>query len=357
MRLVAEGRTPGQKVRARRRYLRFLPWVAAPLLLWLALRSVPVIEILSVLGRLSLGQILILLGLNTIVVLTLSGRWWVILRTLDHPIHYLQLSAYRLAAFSVSYFTPGPQFGGEPLQAYLVWRRNRVPASTAAASVALDKAVELIGNSAVLSAGVFVAARMQVLEPPFSAVLAGVALSLLGITLSFLISAWLGWRPASRALQWAPAWLERRIAFQRVRSAVMDAESQIGAFCRDRPSGLIWALAFTVLSWLALLVEYWLALRFLEVQLSPLQTFVVITAARIAILMPFPGGLGVLEASQMLALQFFGYTLADGAGMGLLIRGRDLIFGAVGLWLGWRLARGRAEIATTVDTRQTTSRA
>jgi hypothetical protein len=57
---------------------------------------------------------------------------------------------------------------------------------------------------------------------------------------------------------------------------------------------------------------------------------------------PIPAGLGLLEASQVMALQRFGFSAAIGLSASLLIRGRDLALGLTGLWLGGWLAGGDA---------------
>ncbi len=318
---------------------RHLLWIVAPTVLWYALRDVPLREIASVLGRLGFMQIMVLAAVNGLVVLALSGRWWAILRAQGYSINYLLLSAYRLAGFSVSYFTPGPQLGGEPLQIYLLQRRHGVPTTTAAASVVLDKTLELMSNFIVLSMGVLIIAWLRLLPAKVSVVLVVASLGMLAVPLVLFALLWTGRRPITWMLGRMPERVMLSPSFWRFKSAVAETEVRIRAFCRRGPLGLAGAAGFTLLSWSILLAEYWLALRFLDLPLSLFQTVAVITSARLAILLPFPGGLGVLEASQVLALRSLGYAAADGAGMGLVIRARDLLFGGVGLWLGLKMVR------------------
>ncbi len=58
--------------------------------------------------------------------------------------------------------------------------------------------------------------------------------------------------------------------------------------------------------WLGMVFEYWLMTYFLGLRLSLMQAVSALTAARLAFLTPLPGGLGALEASQVLALQTLG---------------------------------------------------
>ena len=89
-----------------------------------------------------------------------------------------------------------------------------------------------------------------------------------------------------------------------------------------------------MVSWLLMVFEYWLALHFLGATLTPAQTIIALTAARVAILFPLPGGLGALEASQVLAMQLLGLEPAIGLSLSLLIRARDVTLGGIGLWWG-----------------------
>jgi uncharacterized membrane protein YbhN (UPF0104 family) len=73
------------------------------------------------------------------------------------------------------------------------------------------------------------------------------------------------------------------------------------------------------------------------------ETLAAMTAARLAILLPVPGAAGVLEASQVLALQALGYGPAAGIALGLLIRARDLLIAGSGLWLASALVAQRQD--------------
>jgi len=144
-------------------------------------------------------------------------------------------------------------------------------------------------------------------------------------------------------------WLLRRFhvaarrwpGYRRLAEAVAGGEEQVGALCRGRSLWLVAAVGLTLVSWLAVLLGAWVAMRFIGISVSPTQAVGVLTAARLAFLLPVPGGLGALEASQVLAVSALGFSRADGVGLGLLIRARDLLFAGLGLWLGVVLAPGK----------------
>ena len=102
------------------KYLRIILWLAIPIVMWWVLKDFSLREIGEHLSRISIEAALVLIGLNGIISLLYSSRWWLILRTQGMERSYLALAGYRLAAFGVNYFTPGPQFGGEPLQVQII---------------------------------------------------------------------------------------------------------------------------------------------------------------------------------------------------------------------------------------------
>ena len=328
--------------RWRRIGLRVLPWVFALLLLAIALRAVPINELLATLSHLTWQQLLILTLVNSLIILMFSGRWWIILRALKWAVPYLSLSAYRLSAFGVSYFTPGTQFGGEPLQVMLLRNRDGVPGSVGAASVALDKAIELLGNFTFLAFGAVVIARFGLFSDRSGVLLQLLAVGLLLLPLLFLTAAWRGVRPLTWLLSRLPAGFTTRTRLlQKFTELTAGIEDQVVAFCRDHALPLVAAMLVSLVTWLVLLGEYWLMLQFLGIDLDLLQTVAVLTIARFAFLVPLPGALGALEVSQVFALTSLGHTSAQGLSLALLIRARDLLFGVLGLLLGSALLGGR----------------
>jgi uncharacterized protein (TIRG00374 family) len=335
------------------RLLPLLPWVIAPLLLVWVLRAVPLDEAWAILQQINLAELLGLALLNVLVLLSFSGRWWIILRSQGQRIPYLRLVGYRLAAFGVTYFTPGPQFGGEPVQVYLPEKRDGVPRSTAVAAVTLDKTLELLVNFAFLAGGVALIVQRRLLSENAERVALVAALTLFALPPLFLLAIWAGGRPMTRLARvvvWpVQAWSRRSGTLsmaapdriERLLGGVAASEAQVRAFCRQQPAALAAAMGVTLLSWLGMIAEYWLALWALGIVLSPVDAIIALTAARIAFLAALPAGLGALEASQVLALGALGANPAAGLSLSLLIRLRDTALAAAGVWWGLRLA-GRA---------------
>ncbi len=318
-----------------------LLWLLVPVLVIWSVRDAPLADILRALSSLSVAKILLLAALNTIILLLVSGRWWLILRAQGHTIRYLSVAAYRLVAFGISYFTPGPQFGGEPAQVYYMRNRHGISTSSALASVSLDKILELLANFGFLLVGIFAALGSGLLVElaPIQAVawMAGPFILLLAYTLAI----WKGKSPLASLLTRLP---QQRGAILRLTRATALAEEQISQFCQRKPLVVLGASVLSILIWGVMTLEYWLALRFLGIQVDLLQAVAALTAARIAFLFPLPGGLGALEASQILAMEALGLNPALGLSISLLIRGRDITLGGLGILLGGIMTRRRARV-------------
>ena len=311
------------------------------LLIWV-FRTVQLRETWEALRGLTVGAVGVLVLVNGVVLVSLNGRWWVLLWGLGYRLPFWRLLGHRLAAFGVSYFTPGPHFGGEPVQVLLVEREHGVPRSTAVAAVTLDKTLELLVNFTFLLGGVTAVLQGQLFGSMVGWEAILFAVGLLTLPGLLLLAIWREWAPVSRMmgrLSGLAMWEKRPLWRQKLRhwrDGVQRSEMQAARLFQEAPASLWAALVISVAGWLLIIVEYWLMLFFLGIDLTPLQTIALLTAARMAILLPLPGGLGTLEASQVLALGAMGENAGVGLSISLLIRVRDVLLGLSGLWWGMR---------------------
>jgi uncharacterized protein (TIRG00374 family) len=309
-------------------------------LLWLTLRSVPLADVWAQLRQLQPDQILLLVVANILVLATFSARWWLLLYAQGYRLPYYKLMGYRLATFAVSYFTPGPHFGGEPLQVYIVTRRHAVPPAVSLAAVVLDKLIEMIFNFTFIVLGALLVLQTQ--TSLFGQLqvwtFGGIgALFLLPILILAALAA--GSHPLSgplaRLLQLGPA--KRRISTHSKLGhfviTLRESEDLGSRLFRHRPWLLAAAVLVTIVSWLTIIAEFWLMTYILGMGLSLSDALVALLAARAAILLPLPAAVGALEASQALAMVSLGLPAAYGISMSLLIRGRDVLLGLLGLGL------------------------
>jgi glycosyltransferase 2 family protein len=301
-------------------------------LLWWAVRDIPIPEIYATLLSLSPIALLGLALVNVLILLLFAGRWWIVMRALGYRLPFLSLTAYRLAGFGISYFTPGPQVGGEPLQVHLLHRRHGISGTSAVAGVSLDKLIELLANLSFLVFGLILVFRGQLFSGSRLLLLLSAGLLTLPIIYLSLLrlsrppSAWLLMQ-LNFLVQWWPA-------FERARQQVICVEEQVSALVRQKPKALLGALLLSFVTWILMIFEYWLTIRILDVHMQPAQVIAALTAARLAFLLPVPAGLGALEAGQVAAMHILGFDPVLGISASLLIRARDITLGALGLWFG-----------------------
>lgn len=304
--------------------------LAAALLYW-ALRNAPLTEIAQALRKVSLTQLGLLFLVNTLFHALTVLRWWIIARADAEDARLLDLFVVRLAAFGVSYFTPGPQVGGEPLQVIYMKQRYGTTFVRATATVVVDRLLELLANFVFLVIGSVLLLRHGLLRdassmPPLAAFVIAPLLALPVVHVYLLrkgrypVSALLGRFTTHGGLAKASRFIRA-------------SEHLAGRFCQRRPRQLVGAIAISLLACIVAVMEYALITSFLHTGLDVWQVLAAWTAGWISFLLPLPGGLGALEASQVLALGAFGVAPVSALGVTFILRGRDLVFGGIGLLL------------------------
>jgi glycosyltransferase 2 family protein len=339
--LVAPPHVSAKGIRIKEKLLRalrlFTVYSVLAVLLYFALRNTPLSEIWNTLTQLRLSQLASLFVINALVIVVTTARWWVIVHAENPAVPFLPLIRYRLSVFGLSYFTPGPQVGGEPLQVLYLQRNHGISFARATSAVIMDKLLEFLANFILIGIGVAAAVRVGLIAHNGTQALGSllpVAVVLLW-PLVHLILLYRGQYPVSNLLRCAtsligsPNWVR----------LIIVSERMAAAFARRRMKSLLLALGFSILAWAGMAAEYFLMASFLNASLSFEQTLAALTAALFAFLLPLPGGLGALEASQVYTLTTLGYAPAVGISISLIMRGRDILNGGVGLLLAGKFIR------------------
>lgn len=307
--------------------IAWLFWLLAIPALWWALRTIPFQQIAAVLVNLQPWQIAVLVAINLGVIAIFSLRWWILLKALGGKLPFFRAIGYHLAGFGVSYFTAGPQVGGEPLQVMLVSQKHPVKLAAAVSSVFLDKVFELLTNFTFLVFGSFWVLSRGILGNISGTGLWVGAGVLLVVPLLHLLT--LRWRvfPLSQLLRRLPrwSWLEKVV------NLTAQSEELISRLLQTNPKVIFTAAIISVAGWLLMFAEFTLMLRFLGGAFTSPQIFLAFLASQLAFLTPLPGGLGALEASQVMVFTSFGAPAAIGLSVSLLMRARDVLFGLLGI--------------------------
>ena len=310
--------------------ITLLLWLSAIALVTWILKDLPLAAMLQGLMQLNAGQWSLWLALNVLVVALSTLRWHALVRALSGRVNFFALTLIRLAGQTISFVTPGPQFGGEPMQLYWLYKRQALPLHKAVLSLGLDRFLELWVNFAVLLLGailLLLSPRMAFAD--WNQIVLVLIFLLLGIPILFI------------GLLRRPQWLTRRLNpllarwLTHPRLATLNShhdalEEDLRELLRNRKLVLVQTLGISIFNWIIILAELWLLLLFAQVNVD-LQGFTLIAIAiRLAMLLPLPGGIGTIEAALLWSMQMLGYEIGDALVLIALMRLRDTVILLVG---------------------------
>ena len=320
------------------------PWRTLLVLLILALygfafKEVDIRDVISALRKWAMTDILLLVLVNVLVLSAMCLRLWMILQRCGHMVSLGRLAVYRIAANAISIITPGPHFGGEPFQIHMLIRRHRLPIEHAAASVVTDRAIEMVANLGLLCAGGLYLYHLSVLGN-------GLHIQIFTILLLILVSACVflkvvadGRAPLSLFFRQVCAVFKHKPLRSSWGASLATGEKKVGEILKQPLPILLLYGGCAVIQWLLMAVEFWLIYAVIGTPLEPGELVAVVVAARIAFLLPLPGALGVLEASQVLILGSLNLPPIAGIAACMVMRARDLLMVTAGVglssfWLG-----------------------
>jgi len=246
-------------------------------------------------------------------------------------VRFGELLMLRQAGQAISFITPGPQFGGEPLQIYWLWKRYKPPIHRLLLALGLDRFYELWINFAVLLLSVCL-----LLATTGTDIVNWQKLSLLLLLILIALSL-LGWVILKQPKQ-IMVWMERLGNYWQHHPRLQKIDMQwqgfaselTGVFSEQKPS-LLWAFSLSVAGWIGLLSELWLLLSFFNLNINVHAFLLILTAMRLAFLLPLPGGLGSLEAAMFWAFNLLSLPASAAVGLLALMRVRDALTLLVGL--------------------------
>jgi glycosyltransferase 2 family protein len=191
--------------------------------------------------------------------------------------------------------------------------------------VGLDRFYELWINFAVLLLAVLaLAASAATSLVDWRAI----ALILSGLVLTLALGAWFLLRQPQRIRGWIEAltrpW-QKHPRLGQLHAHWSQMHESLQTLVKEKRLALGLALGLSLLGWAGMIAEFWLLLRFVEVDFD-LTTFVFLfTVVRLAFLLPLPGGIGSVEAGLFWAFSALALPLPAATGLIALMRLRDVL--------------------------------
>lgn len=304
--------------------IRIIWIVALGLATWIV-AQLPIDAVLQSIARLSVAQWLLWICLNLMVVASLTGRWQLLTRAMGLAVSFTQLLRVRQAGQLISFVTPGPQFGGEPLQVRWLWRRYSLPGHAAFLAVGLDRFYELWINFAVLLLAVLALAISSA-----SSLIdwQAMALILLGLVLALAFFAWFLLQQPERMRDWIERLTRPWAQHQHLGQLPIhwsELHASLQTLIKEKRLALGLAVGLSLLGWTGMISEFWLLLYLVGLDFDPTTFMVLFTAVRLAFLLPLPGGIGSVETGLFWAFSALDLPLPAAAGLIALMRLRDVL--------------------------------
>lgn len=312
------------------RHAGTLLWLVALALVSWTLSQMPLADIGSTLSQLTWTEWSVWALVNVMVILAGNTRWFMLTRMVRGTIGFFHLLIIRQAGQTISFITPGPQFGGEPLQIYWLYKRTAMAIHSAILSLGLDRFFELWINFLMLILGVMLLMSMPALGADAQdnnnwqqiLLLISAALLLLSALALYVIR-----QPAllsNRLEKLSARWLSSP-RLQSIDDHWQSLGSDLRLAMRTQKPVLSAALLLSLGGWILIIVEMWLVLGFFDIQLSSSGLVLILVAMRLALLLPLPGGIGTLEASIFWSFQALGLPASAALGVIAIMRLRDVL--------------------------------
>lgn len=291
-------------------------------LLWLWLRTVSLPDVVSHMRVNSWWPVPVMLALMLVTSVIRARRWLLLLRPLA-PVGMVRAFAMNGAGGLLNYVLPIRS--GDAARAWWLWRRHRVPAGSALATIVIDKACDLTGVAVVL-AGLEVVAATGVVHAPSG--LLGAAALAVALLVAVLGTAVLGPRIARSPLA-------RRLLPPRVAAGLAGQAFAFRAGARGLWTPAL-ATRLALLTGLALVIDafnFSLLFAAVGVPVPVLKAMAAYPALLLSFAVPAgPGYLGNLEVAGSL-------VLGGGLGLaGVVAAGAILLYHAI--TAGYALAVG-----------------
>ena len=297
-------------------------------LLYLVFQFFSLQEFLALIQQIPLHLLALYIGVSTAIYALLVVRWKIICRQHHFNVSFWHLFAYRYVGFAVSFITPGPRVGGEPVRASLM-KRDGVAMPQAMSTVIADKTSELLSFGTMFVLALLAATALTPLPPSLRITLLVVAATMLALVTFGLAHILRGKDPILKLYRLLR--LNKIPWLKKYRKQLQEFEDQIHGFYGDTPRYFWGAFAVSSLAWTLSLLEYYLILAMLGISPTIFDVFLLYSVVGGIYLIPIPFALGSLDAGVATLFAALGFPAAAGAVGAMITRSRDFLWTFIGL--------------------------
>ena len=310
--------------------LNFSIWIFASALILVTIKELPFAELGSRLKDITLMSWIILLVVNVAILFLAVKRWQVLAQIFGIQLPLSYFFKLRQAGSLVSFLTPGPQFGGEPLQVFWLNQNHAIPLDVGIATVGIDRFLETVINLFILLLCIIFILLTDIEVDLYRAllfILSTLMVIIISVAIFIKKSNWL-----MKMFNYLIAkFFNEDLLLEKNGRKTPSKANQILTTIKSNKSKLFCALTLALVGWLALMLELYLMLGALNLAPTLYDVVLIMLGIRLALLMPIPGGLGTIEASLLWSFGILELTLAGAGGIIAISRSRDILLLLVGM--------------------------
>jgi uncharacterized protein (TIRG00374 family) len=290
------------------------------------------------------------LVMTVLMYLVRAERWQYLLEPIGHT-RYAVAFRTTVIGFAASFVLPAR--AGEFLRPYLLARRERLPVTAAFATVIVERMLDLVCVLVLLSIFLMFLEGGEAAASPwlYRAVwLGGGAVAPVGFAILSAMFMMAGHPERLHAL----VLRAERVLPERMARAVAGLARTFaeGLAVVRRPSRLVWAMAWSMVLWLAIATQVWVLVRAFDIDMPFGGSFLLTAMLVVGVAVPTPGGVGGTHEALRLGVTSF-YAADNNAAVGAAIVQHAVNFVPIlllGLWFiaqdGLSLSGLRAEAAS-----------
>jgi len=274
--------------------------------------------------------IILLSGLNGVLILLLTVLIWFIsnirlkriLDSMGYSLPVLALWPIYLGGFAISFLMPMLILGGELFRAYVLRNRFNVPFQKGAASVLIERLLEMTVLFVIILFGfVFFFLSVGLPSKELTYIALGTVLAVASLLVFFYIRSF-----KNKSIV-------RFFSKGAGNGNILELEKEVFRFFTFRNirfwEGLMWSIIKNIVA----LARVWLLVIFLGKTLSFFPILSILSFFYISMLIPIPAALGTHDAFQAFAFGALGAGASTGAAFALVIRAAELLLAIVGIIL------------------------
>lgn len=283
-------------------------------------------ELLLVIGQLSLWQLFVLIVLLVLFVFISLYRWRLLLFMVNGRVSWLASLKPWLADFAISYLSPAPSFGGEPLRLKIFKESvgDKVSWAQAAATIFVDKVFDATINLIIVILGVIMLFWQHALS--FSLRLSIIMIIVLSLTIIGVGYYRMIRRQGFISTLAKLFHLSKSQLWQKIAGHVAEMEQTVHKFLSFKNKFFLPVVFLTILRMASVMVRIYLVMLFVgSQQISLISVVIVLSLTFLISFLPFPGGLGGFESSQVFLFVLLGFSAQQGLAYALVARFAEMI--------------------------------